>query len=110
MVPHFRQLQYPLLLPVHLQIMVKIRIKSSVKWKNGNFIHNCNNLVWINANVLLLADINKKNDPYQPALIELNLGYAKTKLTEVIVARSPNGSPKTISSTLIQAKKIRYAI
>jgi len=51
-------------------------------------------------------DINKKNDPYQPALIELNLGYTKTKLTEVIVARSPNGSPKTISSTLIQAKKL----
>lgn len=24
MVPHFRQLQYPLLLPVHLQIMVKL--------------------------------------------------------------------------------------
>ena len=58
------------------------------------------------GDVIEERDINKKNDPYQPALIELNLGYAKTKLTEVIVARSPNGSPKTISSTLIQAKKL----
>ena len=58
------------------------------------------------GDVIEERDINKKNGPYQPALIELNLGYAKTKLTEVIVARSPNGSPKTIYSTLIQAKKL----
>ena len=58
------------------------------------------------GDVIEERDINKKNGPYQPALIELNLGYAKTKLTEVTVARSPNGSPKTIPSTLIQAKKL----
>lgn len=29
--------------------------------KNGNFIHNYINLVCIDANVLFLADINKKN-------------------------------------------------
>lgn len=35
MVPHFRQLQYPLLLPVHLQIMVKLKRKvvSMKKWE-----------------------------------------------------------------------------
>lgn len=40
MVPHFRQLQYLSLLPVHLQIKVKLERKVMLM-KNGNFIHNC---------------------------------------------------------------------
>ncbi len=71
--------------------------------KINSAIYNKNN---DSGDIIEEKSINKKNDPYQPALIELNLGYGKNKLSEIILAKSPNGSPKTIPSTLIQAKKL----
>lgn len=71
--------------------------------KINSAIHNKNN---DSGDIIEEKNINRKNDPFQPALIELKLGYDRNPLSEIILAKSPNGSPKTIPSTLIQAKKL----
>ncbi|WGE42612.1 AAA family ATPase [Actinobacillus equuli] len=71
--------------------------------KINSAVYNKNNDL---GDVIDEKNINKHNGPYQSALIELNLGYNKDKLTQIILAKSSSGSPKTVASTLIQAKKL----
>ena len=71
--------------------------------KINSAIHNKNN---DSGDTIDEKNINKKNGEYQSALIGLNLGYENDKLTAVILAKSPTGSPKNVSSTLIEAKKL----
>lgn len=71
--------------------------------KINSAIHNKNN---DSGDIIDEKNINKKNGEYQSALIGLNLGCENNKLTEVILAKSPAGSPKNVSSKLIEAKKL----